>query len=96
MQNGYPTEEELQAIKGVNCLQVGLEGMVKLISEAWNHCYGRLAFDGEELSLVTGGWSGNEEVIIALMENAAFWALFWDRSERGGRFWFKKSQYAVE
>lgn len=37
------------------------------------------------LSLSTGGWSGNEEIIGALRSNHLFYTMCFQRSERGGR-----------
>lgn len=36
----------------------------------------------------TGGWSGNEDIIEAMMANTMFWAICWERSERGGHYAF--------
>ena len=37
----------------------------------------------------TGGWSGHEDVIGALMDNRLFWAICWVSSERGGHYVFE-------
>jgi hypothetical protein len=42
----------------------------------------------ETLELHTAGWSGNEDTIGALQSNAMFWALYWQKSERGGHYYF--------
>lgn len=39
--------------------------------------------------LHTAGWSGNEEIVNALMENHIFWTYHWQKSKRGGHYWFK-------
>ena len=41
-----------------------------------------------KLELHTGGWSGNEEIVLALQKNL-FWFLYWQKSERGGHYYFK-------
>ena len=38
--------------------------------------------------LITGGWSENEEIVMALQENYLFWGLCWQESVRGGRYEF--------
>lgn len=43
---------------------------------------------GRMLVLVTGGWSGCEEVIDALMKNFGLYATRWQSSHRGGKFVF--------
>jgi len=47
---------------------------------------------GEEeftLSLSTGGWSGNEDIIRALKKNFIFWSMYWQMNRRGGHYQFK-------
>ena len=46
----------------------------------------------------TGGWSGNECIIQALEKNKWVWAFFWEKSVRGGHFYFEidKSYFKKE
>ncbi len=44
--------------------------------------------------MATGGWSGNEDIIDALHRNVAFWGLSWQKSERGGAYWFSIPRFA--
>ena len=37
----------------------------------------------------TGGWSGNEDLVMALRENIVIWAVCWVSSSRGGKFVFE-------
>jgi hypothetical protein len=43
----------------------------------------------QRLEMHTGGWSGNEEIMTALQDNAYFFLLYWQRSKRGGHYYFK-------
>jgi hypothetical protein len=37
----------------------------------------------------TGGWSGNEDIISAMQDNAMLWTLYWQSSQRGGHHTFE-------
>lgn len=39
--------------------------------------------------LHTGGWSGNEEIILAMARNRMFWTFCWIESKRGGHYKFQ-------
>jgi len=39
--------------------------------------------------LSTGGWSGNEQLISALMDNRIFWARHWMSVRAGGHYVFR-------
>jgi hypothetical protein len=65
---------------------------VELISTFWNHQYGRIDVtedpiekDTHLVTLITGGWSENEEVIMHLQQSW-FWNVFWYASFRGGKY----------
>ena len=40
------------------------------------------------IQISTGGWSGNEDLIRAMMDNHMFWILHWMESRRGGHYKF--------
>lgn len=44
---------------------------------------------GTKLTLHTWGWSGNEDLLNALIENQLFWGLYWESSTIGGHYIFK-------
>jgi len=86
---GYPEDAVIKAItEYVPDDRTGWTDLVNLIKAAWNEPMGSLRQEGSRLILVTGGWSGNEEVIGALQSNRLFWACCWDLSKRGGYFEF--------
>jgi len=80
-----PTKETLEAIKE---WKPPFDGLEEFLTEAFRG-YGRVWRQGGFLKIATGGWSGNEEMISALQDNAVFWALYWESSHRGGLFQFK-------
>jgi len=47
----------------------------------------------KEYNISTAGWSGNEEIIEAMMQNYIMWSLYWDQSNRGGHFVFKDQPF---
>jgi hypothetical protein len=86
---GYPTEETLAFIRNA---RVRFNELFKFIQKAWGNGYGWFHAlpdkEGTHYRLVTGGWSGNEEIIGAMQENNIFWDLCWQSSKRGGEFLF--------
>lgn len=77
--DGYPTEESLEFIKNYRDLPARL---VEYVLAAW-HWPEYTKWEPPLLELHKGGWSGNEEVIQALMESKSlFWMLFWQKPER--------------
>ncbi len=77
-------------IKKHECLKVeDAEGLAKLIVDLWNKNYGTATYEDGILHLVTGGWSENEEIIMALHLNQMFWAGYWAGEIRGGAYWFE-------
>jgi hypothetical protein len=90
--DGYPTDRELALLKRFKfqCWQDILD-LLERICELWRYENG-FVLTGKnvlKLQLHTFGWSGNESVIAALECNPMFWALFWQKSERGGHYWFE-------
>jgi hypothetical protein len=69
-----------------------------LIRNNWDMQFGsvdemQLSDDVSTWVFVTGGWSDNEALIEALAQNTTFWNLFWEQSNRGGRYCF--SSYPI-
>lgn len=91
----YPDDEDLQRIKEWDAIH-DPKGLIDFIGSIWH--WGEPYFLLEEyrdkwlLELHTGGWSGNEDIIEALHDNggpAGFWMFYWQKSERGGHYYFK-------
>ena len=88
---GYPTEETLDELSSIKPLtQENLQKIMEIVHSHWQWADKMYLLDQERgcLQLITGGWSGNEEIIGALRENRIFWALCWYQSRRGGHYWF--------
>jgi hypothetical protein len=68
-------------------------GVIEELKELWINM-GSLKFTkrGNKwwLQLHTGGWSENEELIDNLSKSF-FWNMYWQKSERGGHYYFKGS-----
>lgn len=87
-EEGYPTEEFLEAIKKFDSIEKDIFEFIKPYWKYANQGYWTQEVDSYHLS--TGGWSGNEEIIRALQDNFIFWSIWWQSSTRGGHFVFKK------
>ncbi len=86
----YPTEADLNQIKalGGHYYRVpDIPGLVEMLKEVW-HFEDYVKHEGSRLELHTGGWSGNEDIIEAL-QDSMFWVLCWQKSERGGHYYFE-------
>jgi hypothetical protein len=94
MDNYYPTDEQLEIIRTWDAND--LHGLMQYIkSDVWH--WPDYIFEREDglWELHTGGWSGNESVIIALQDNQIFWTLYWLQSRTGGHYWFGENYDAL-
>jgi len=95
MENNYPTNKELRMIKTWD-YKKGFIELAKYVASLWSYpdrvrFYYSKDFRGsriKKLYLSTGGWSGNESIIFALQQNHIFWIFCWQKSIRGGHYWF--------
>lgn len=84
--DGYPTDRAIACIRNwpIENLGVLYEQVVCPIFESrYGQCRIEQTPGHVRVTLITGGWSGNEEVIGTLQQNPG-WGLSWERSERGG------------
>lgn len=85
--DGYPPFEVLQRIttwpldEGYAALFEKLASLFQVHGSSWVENDGTIV-------LVTGGWSGNEDLIAAMQRNGLMWGMCWQESRRGGRFTF--------
>ena len=90
--NEYPSENDLQKIEKWDYLD--FENLALFVQSIWNwgEDYARLGdwkkdehkTEYRQLELITGGWSGNEDIICALNLNQMFNMMCWYSSHRGG------------
>ena len=87
----YPHESDLQRIRDWSGDH---DDLADAIGEIWNIDCGVCRCGRDRLVLVTGGWSGNEEIIEALQraDSGMWWIVHWEKSERGGRYEFDMSR----
>ena len=91
----YPTNKELTIISRWDVLMGGPDNMLAFLEylrSLWNFEDWGFILKGQKilrLTLHTGGRSGNESIISELEQNYLFWSCFWQKSERGGHYWFK-------
>lgn len=84
--HGYPTDEALRSFRTHSRT---VNELIDFAADLFNDDYGSFttATDADgalTLTYITGGWSGNEEVITAL-ESTMFHMLCWESSHRGGK-----------
>ena len=87
--NGYPTDDSLDALY---CSKETDREIMNAVADYFNGCgTGRAEYlsdgpGGFHLRLVTGGWSGCEDVLSHIP--VAVWGRCWEKSERGGAYEF--------
>jgi len=87
--DGYPTKKELDYIKNYDLLKIqSFKPLIIFLRSIWWQANWGFKFNKYDLELHTGGWSGNEE-IISVLQNTIFWFLCWEKSIRGGHYYFK-------
>ena len=95
---GYPTKEELKRLKeycghfDVPNFDMKVKKVLEFLQELW-HWSDYIRHEDNALELHTGGWSGNEE-IISVLQNSMFWVMYWQKSERGGHYYFELPERA--
>ena len=90
--DGYSTEETLEIVrKWKIASNFAIRDLLAYVEKAWRYPF-RIRRGGRGrkrwIYIATHGWSGNEELVGALQDNAIFWALCWLESHRGGGFKF--------
>ena len=94
MRDEYPTDEELRTIREWDVLKNPVSDLLGYVRDIWWTSEMGYKLSGKKvlkLELHTLGWSGNEQIISALQGNFMFWGMFWERSCRGGHYYFRIS-----
>lgn len=88
MKDGYPEEGELKLIERWNPRE--FMALIEYIQERWTYpnMFNKKWTNSSgqwtlELELITGGWSGNEDIIKALLKNLMF-SYWYSEWKRGG------------
>ncbi len=85
----YPTEKELRQIKKWKSETYDFMPFMDFIESIWHWPDWGFKRKGRAFWLSTGGWSGNEDIVDAMMSNRClFWSLCWMSSKRGGHYKF--------
>jgi len=90
-EDDYPDERSLKQISEWDIFKQGIDGLLDLIEENTNWSDRQIYKTGKRViryEYHTGGWSGNEDVISSL-KKTTFWFIFWQKSTRGGHYYFK-------
>ena len=92
IEDGYPTNKALNLIEKWDFQKDNICYFLEFIEKCWNYAdcggYVRTGKWVINLKLHTFGWSGNEDIIRAMMRNKVFWFMCWHKSVRGGHYWF--------
>jgi len=91
--NGCPTEETLEAVR--KWPADDSSGLFDYIKNVWTP--GGILFEcGGDVTLITCGWRGNEGILNAMQDNAAWWSKWWQSSHRGGRHEFRIAKHWLD
>lgn len=86
----YPDESDLKQIREWDAIKDPL-GLIKFIeSICWCDAVKIKGKRVWNVEFHTWGWSGNEDIIRAMLSNIhLFWTIYWQKSVRGGHYYFK-------
>lgn len=92
-ENGYPTDEALEILENWDCANP--IGWLDFAKSLW--CYpdyvyfSKVEFFDEIKDVInfsTGGFAGNDSIIMAMSYNRVLWSMQWYFSKRGGFYSF--------
>jgi hypothetical protein len=87
-------EEELEYIRKFDVVMSNSNvlDLINFIKDLWVwKDYIKIIHEEDKIivEMCTGGWSEHEDIIEALMDNRMFWTMYWQKSERGGKYTFE-------
>ena len=95
-EEGYPTEEYLQFIRDYTNETMPIMDFVEILQDGWHFSdWGfklhRKYAGKRKLELHTGGWSGNEEIISAIVNNVYLtsFKMKYKKWHTGGHYYFE-------
>jgi hypothetical protein len=100
--DGYPEQHELDAIGNWDIKDAF--NLIDYIKERWTYNDSfRMKWDKDKLfnkpvlllEMHTVGWSGNESIINALLENQFFSMMWYKKWERGGHYYFEVNPLGI-
>lgn len=95
--DGYPTEAALGGVRSwpIECNQDAIS-LLHFVATLWWGDLPKHIVTGpvHHWGMATWGWSGNEDLIGAMMENNLFWLTAWQSSRRGGHYTFEIAEDA--
>ena len=90
-EDGYPSEQILKIIEKIDLQNYSIKDLIGLMQGEWWGSDCMVIEEGKETVKVefhTVGWSGNEDLMTAF-EKVELIGLFWQKSERGGHYWYE-------
>jgi hypothetical protein len=84
----YPLEEELDIIRKWDVIHGSMRELAEYVQTIWTwKDFARI--ENNHLILITGGWSGNEEIVGAMLENRMIKSIYYYQWTRGGKYIFE-------
>jgi hypothetical protein len=92
--DGYPTEYALGRIANWEICNVqDFVNLMKFIKSIWYYPECITNDENNAHTLITLGWSGNEDIIEAMENNVTLQFFYWYSSERGGKYVYAPMNY---
>ena len=87
----YPDESDLKQIREWDAIKdpFGLIEFIESVTWTPDWCIEITGKRVKRFEFHTAGWSGNEDIIDALRDNPLFFAIYWEKTHKGGHYYFK-------